>query len=238
MFAISIFQKLITMKQIWGALILLFITYSTSAQEFTYSLGIKAGINYSLGGYIEESGGSGQQFDAQGQIGYLGGVFAQANFGKLFLRPEITYSALKTDYILPLASTQHEITKIDIPLLLGYNVFGPIDLLAGPVYSNIRTSDIITDPNGGAGRVAVQATPGVNLQAGLKFDLGRFEVDLRYERTLTSANDLGTIVNFNPTHYDISSASIEEPMMNKLMLSVGFKIFGNNFEPNNTGWCY
>ena len=226
------------MKYKWGALILLFITTSTFSQEFTYSVGIKGGINYSLGGYIEESGGSGQQFDAESQIGYQGGVFAQGNFGKLFLRPEITYSALKTEYDLHGSATQHEVTKIDIPLLLGYNVIGLLDLYAGPVYSNIRTSDITTNSTGGTHRVAVQGTPGVNLQAGLKVTFGRFEVDLRYERTLTSSNDLGTNVEFDPAHYSILNASVEEPMMNKLILSVGFKVLGNDFERNRRGWCY
>lgn len=228
------------MKFKWGALLLLFITTSAFSQDITYSLGIKGGINYSLGSYIEESTIPEQQFDAQSQIGYQGGIFAQWNFGKIFLRPELTYSSLKTEYDLDDSKTQHQLTKIDFPLLLGYNIIGPLDLYAGPVYSNIRTSDIEINPDGSTARVAVQGTPGVNLQAGLKFALRRFEVDLRYERTLTSSSDLGTEVQFSSSHYGISRAYMQKPMMNKVALSIGFQLFGNAIENSRGrgGWCY
>lgn len=233
----------------------LLVTSSGVAQEFTYSLGIKGGLNYSLGGYGHELLGEnqeiGQRYDAQSEFGFQGGVFAQANLGRLFLRPEITYSSLKTSYDFPLASTEHEVTKIDIPVLLGYNVIGPLDLYAGPVYSNIRTSEITLDPNGETGRVVVQGTPGVNLQAGLKFDLGRFELDFRYERTLTAAGELPTSHDFDPitaledgttTFYGVEKIRLEDPRIHQLILSVSFKIFGNDFESNNRhsrgDWCY
>lgn len=241
---------------IWGFLALFFVASSSLAQEFTYSLGIKGGINYSLGGYIQETdrGPADEpvvtQYDAQSQIGYQAGVFAQANFGRLFLRPEITYSSITTSYDFPLASTEHEVTKFDLPLLLGYNVIGPLDMYAGPVYSNISTSEITLDPTGETGRVVVQGTPGVNLQAGLKFDLGRFEVDFRYERTLTNAEELITSHTFDPVeplgdgttnYYGVETVSIEDPRIHQIILSVSFKIFGNDFEGNRNSrgdWCY
>lgn len=257
MFVIGI-PTLITMKYtICGFLTLfLFAASSSAAQEFTYSLGIKGGLNYSLGGYGHEVFGTnprtiGEQFDAQSEFGFHGGVFAQANLGRLFLRPEITYSSIKTSYDFPLASTEHEVTKIDIPVLLGYNIIGPVDIYAGPVYSNIRTSEITVDPNGETGRVVVQGTPGVNLQAGLKFDLGRFELDFRYERTLTAAGELPTTHTFDPVtpiedgttnFYGVNDIELADPRIHQIILSVSFKIFGNDFESNNRrsrgDWCY
>lgn len=243
-------------KSVYGFLILIFCMYSSGyAQEFTYSLGIKGGVNYSLGGHIIEGRPDdeprGPQYDAQSKIGYLGGVFAQANLGRLFLRPEITYASIKTGYEFPLAETEHHVTKFDIPVLLGYNVFGPLDIYAGPVYSNISTSNIEVDPSGEEFRVVVQSSPGVNLHAGLKFDLGRFEIDLRYERTLDAPDDLHTYPSFDPiepledgstTYYGVEGTTIADPRIHQVILAVSFKIFGTDFESNSGrrggDWCY
>ncbi len=243
-------------KTFFGFFILIFCAYSSgNAQEFTYSLGIKGGVNYSLGGHIIEGAPNddprGPQYDAQSKIGYLGGVFAQANLGRLFLRPEITYASIKTGYEFPLAETEHKVTKFDIPVLLGYNIIGPLDIYAGPVYSNISTSNIIVDPNGEESRVVVQSSPGVNLHAGIKFDLGRFEIDFRYERTLDAPDDLHTSHDFDPvtpmedgttTYYGVGRTTIEDPRIHQVILAVSFKIFGNDFESNRGrrggDWCY
>ena len=238
-------------KSIYGFLFTIFCMVSSGyAQEFTYSLGIKGGVNYSLGGYIYEGidpQNPGDRYDAESKIGYLGGVFVQANLGKLFLRPEITYASIKTGYELPLAETEHSVTKFDIPVLLGYNVIGPVDIYAGPVYSNISTSNIIVDPDGEEFRVVVQSSPGVNLHAGVKFDLGRFEIDLRYERTLDAAGDLPTYPKFDPDdgtppYYGVENTTFADPRIHQVILAVSFKIFGNDFQSNRSrrgrDWCY
>lgn len=205
------------------------------AQEFKYSFGLKGGINYTMGGQItgNSSGGAisphtGEEYwsgtaQAQSKIGYHGGGFFQANIGRFFARPEITYTSIETGYEFPGENTTHSVEKFDIPFLIGYNVFGPLDIYVGPVYSNIIDSHIIDD--GEPQNVVTQNSP-LNLQAGAKFEFGRFGIDFRYERIMSPAEPHE--LNFVDRVHYVNKAVFDDPRINQIIMSVTFKLGGSD----------
>ena len=68
-------------------------------------------------------------------------------------------------------------SKLDLPVLLGFNIIGPLNVFAGPAFQYILDTDYegIT-----IGDVENDFTVGLNIGAGVSF--GRFGIDLRYER--------------------------------------------------------
>jgi hypothetical protein len=79
-------------------------------------------------------------------------------------------------------------SKLDLPVLLGFKVIGPLSVFAGPDFQYILNTDFdgVT-----LGDVENDFTVGLHLGAGV--NLGNLGVDLRYERGLSSneANFVG-----------------------------------------------
>jgi len=102
-------------KSAFIAAILAFISFSLSAQDGS-AFGIKGGLNYSANGdYFESIGDNAQNPDRN--IGYHIGVFGKLG-NKLYFRPELVYTATKSDY----NSDQFDVKKIDAPLLVGLKI--------------------------------------------------------------------------------------------------------------------
>lgn len=74
-------------------------------------------------------------------------------------------------------------------------------------------------------------------QIGIKGSFGRFELDLRYDRSLSSQeNQEVDIVNAD---YGINRATFNDTRLNQIMLSIGFKIFDSSANPGRRkGGCY
>lgn len=209
----------------------LFLAASISAfSQTTFSYGLTGGINFPMGGQItgKESPPNGdwsETIEGKGEISYHGGVFGQVNFGKLFIRPEIIYTSLKTTFEFPTQPSIYSVETFTIPLLVGYNIYGPIDVYLGPVYSNILDAslegDEYTDP------IVVQNTP-LNAQIGAKVEFGRFGLDLRYERSLSTAEDQqrDIVEGYGSVGYGANVINFDDARLNQVILSVIFKIGG------------
>ena len=216
---------------------LLCFSFNSNAQEFSF--GIKGGANYVMGGQITGNSSNGLYFDgtveADPEFGFHGGAFFEARFGKFLLRPEFIYSAMKTEFGFPTAPSLYEVDKISVPLLIGYNIWGPIDIYAGPAYQNILDSSLEgTEPPNQV--IVAQNTP-LAAQAGIKASFGRFEIDFRYDRTLASEESLELdIVN---SDYGINRATFDDTRLNQFLISLSFKIFDTAANPGRRkGGCY
>nr|WP_317126901.1 outer membrane beta-barrel protein [Arenibacter aquaticus] len=133
--------------------------------------GIKGGLNYGgTGDYFESTEQAYK--DPKGNVGYHLGIFGQVG-QKVYLRPELIYTKTKSDY----ENNSLDMSKLDLPVLLGINVIGPLKVFAGPAFQYILDTDYdgIT-----IGDVENDFTVGLNIGAGLSF--GNFGIDLRYER--------------------------------------------------------
>lgn len=224
-------------KKVYLLILVLFCFTLTHAQEFSF--GIKGGANYVMGGQITGNSSNGLYFDgtvdADSKIGFHGGAFFEIRFGKFLLRPEFIYSAMETEFAFPTAPSIYAVDKISVPLLLGYNVWGPVDIYAGPAYQNILDSSLEgTEPPNQV--IVAQNTP-LAAQAGIKAGFGRFEVDLRYDRSLSTKEEMSLdIVN---SDYGINRATFNDTRLNQILLSLSFKIFDSEANGGRRkGNCY
>lgn len=225
-------------KYFLPALFVLFFSITAQAQE--YSFGIKGGPNYAMGGEIVANSSGGVYDDGtyhpESNIGFHGGVFFQLKFGKFFVRPEAMFNTVSTEFDFPTRPSQYAVEKLSIPLLFGYNVWGPIDIYAGPAYQNIMNSSLEgTEP---ANQVIVAQNTPLAAQAGVKFNFGRFELDLRYDRTMaTGETQPLDIVN---SEYGVNRAEFTDTRLNQILLSIGFKIGDSEAAPRRRrgGGCY
>ena len=212
---------------------------ASNAQEFSF--GIKGGPSYVMGGQITGRVGGGTDFggtvEADSKFKYHGGGFFEVRFNKFLLRPELIYSAMETEFGFPTRPSTYAVEKISVPLLFGYNVWGPVDIYAGPAYQKIL--DATLEGNEADQPVVVQNSP-LAAQAGIKAAFGRFELDLRYDRTLASKEPyIINIVNRGDDGYGINTADFDDSRLNQILLSISFKIFDSAANPGRRkGGCY
>ncbi len=143
------------------------LTYAQSDPGF----GIKAGLNYGATGDISNDVGEAYE-NPDRDLGFHVGVYGRTG-ERLYFRPELVFTKLKTTY----QSDAFSVQKLDAPLLVGLEVFGPINIFAGPSLQYI----LDTEYEGvDLGDVQDDFTVGLNFGVGLA--LGKLGVDLRYER--------------------------------------------------------
>ncbi|NNF18973.1 MAG: PorT family protein [Flavobacteriaceae bacterium] len=150
------------------------------------SFGLKGGLNYNGNGDYFDS--AEQAYENPGRnVGYHLGIYGKIG-ESFYLRPELVYTSISSDY----DDDTFKMSKLDLPVLLGAKLIGPVHVFAGPAFQYILDTDYrgvtIND-------VENDFTVGVNLGAGL--DFGKLGVDLRYERGF-SENE-ATFVNTNIT---------------------------------------
>lgn len=220
------------MKRYFLLIILsIFSASTTQAQE--YSFGVKGGGNYVMGGELTgvDGGGDGfntDTFNAESQFGFHAGIFFELNFGKFFIRPEVIYNSMETEFLFPDQNSIYSVEKLSVPILFGYNIWGPVDVYAGPAYQNIMNSTLEgTEPINQT--IVAQNTPLAG-QVGVKVGFGRFEIDLRYDHSLSSKETQR--VDINNGQYGVNLADFTDTRLNQIMLSLSFKIGDSE---SNTG---
>lgn len=162
----------------------LFLTtiYFATAQS---GYGIKAGISYNSNGELKEFTSevtNAYKDGGKGKSGFNLGFYGKLDLGPVYLRPELVYTKTTSEYVLNEggSSEDYKISKLDVPVLVGINLLGPIDIFAGPAFQYYLKNDLkgieISD-------VDNNFTMGVNI--GASVELGRIGLDIRYERGLS-----------------------------------------------------
>lgn len=156
---------------------------ATSTAMAQSGLGVKGGINYADNGEMTYSDFTDAGKDAleggESKMGYHFGVFYQTNLLGFFLRPELVYTTTKSTYQFNQQESDYNVSKIDLPILVGTKVFGPIRLFAGPSLQYIIDNDF---EGFELGDVKDEFSIGAQLGAGIQ--LGKLGLDVRYERAL------------------------------------------------------
>src|SRR5690606_1279682 len=149
------------------------VTYAQSGS----GLGIKGGLNFGANGdaSIGENLGN---IGSDSKVGFHAGLFGKLDFGTLYFRPELVYTKLNSEYDYQAGTSKFEMSKLDMPLLVGLNILGPLHVFAGPSLQYILDTDLedieLED-------VKNDFTIGVNIGAGVNLS-DQLGVDLRYER--------------------------------------------------------
>jgi len=143
------------------------ISIAQNAQGF----GVKGGLNYnSNGDYFEFFNNTYK--NPNRNTGFHIGVFDKIG-ESIYFKPELFYTNTKSDY----NQDTFKMQKLDVPLLLGIKVIGPLSVFAGSSFQYILESEFLGIT---INDFEKQFSAGLNF--GVGFNLKNLGVDLRYER--------------------------------------------------------
>jgi hypothetical protein len=220
------------MKLKYLAVVLLLSIYQTlQSQEFGF--GVRGGLNtYSIGNIVTVgSNGSngpvaGLNFEPVKDIGFQFGGYFFAQFGKLYIRPELNYLSAQNHYDFPNREANWTTSKIDFPILVGYDIIGPISIYAGPGFNFFGDTKIdgvqeTSFTSGTAGPDLKKSTLSLNI--GITIRYKRLGIDLRYEMGQTEAVEERE--DFIRSAFGVNLADLQAYKPNVLSLSVFYDIF-------------
>jgi len=144
------------------------------AQAGNSMWGVKLGLNYNGNGdYIDSATDAIDNPDRN--VGYHLGVFGKLG-DKIFVRPELVYTRTKSEY----EQADLKISKLDLPVLLGLEVIGPLNVFAGPSFQYLLSTKLDDTK---LENLESDITVGLNL--GASVDIGNLGLEIRYERGFT-----------------------------------------------------
>ncbi|MFO7674091.1 MAG: outer membrane beta-barrel protein [Lutibacter sp.] len=163
--------------------------------------GIKGGLSYNTNGELSEFAnetGTIIENEGKGKSGYNVGIYGKLALGPIYLRPELVYTKTTSEYILNSQAVDYKISRLDMPVLVGLKLIGPLSVFAGPAFQYTLENDfndIKYDD------IENEFTVGFNFGAGL--DLGRLGLDVRYERGFNENE--ATFIENSTTSYRLDS---------------------------------
>ncbi len=149
--------------------------------------GLKAGLNFDSNGKINftEIANTAENIiedEGSARTGFHIGGYAKFHITSFYIRPELVFTRTTSEYNVNSDSGDLKVSKIDVPLLLGYKIVGPLSIFAGPSFQYILDNDLdIRDVT--IADVDNDLTVGFNIGAGIQ--LGNLGLDVRYERGFT-----------------------------------------------------
>ena len=173
---------------LFSALFLTTLFFATAQSGY----GIKAGLSYNSNGELKELPSevtNAYKDSGKGKSGFNIGLYGKLDLGPVYLRPELVYTKTTSKYVLNEGSSSedYKISKLDMPILVGFNLLGPIDIFVGPAFQYYLKNDLkgveISD-------VENNFTMGINI--GASIELGRIGFDVRYERGLSENEAIWT----------------------------------------------
>jgi len=171
------------MNRILFTLISIFISISSYSQ---IDIGIKGGINLNFSKEANIVGDFDISRNSEHDLSFHLGIMAEFEIQKLgiSIRPEILYTTNNYDYVglIDRDSQRLTIQKIDVPILVGIDIIGPLRLLIGPSLQIILDTDFDIKEF----QEIDNDTFSLNAQIGLGLKFDRFDVDIRWEKGLTN----------------------------------------------------
>jgi hypothetical protein len=202
-------------KVILSILLFISIIFSVNAQM---DFGIKAGVNYDFSGDIKDLGTSIEStaddinHGADSKMGYHLGVWSKFEFLSIFLKPELVYTQIEKEYT-SLSSETIKTKKIDVPIVLGTKVLGPLYIFGGPAFQYILENDFSVRTS----EVNIKDfTVGLNIGAGV--ELGKLGLEVRWEKGLTQDDKAKIVSNINNNNFEIDNRP------NQLIFSLTLKL--------------
>jgi len=187
--------------------IFLIINFANEKLYSQINYGLKIGLNFDNIGEIKSTSSFQNQIETASIASAHIGMYAQLKIIDLYIRPEVQISQNKSNI---LSLDQIEINKVEIPILVGYNIFGPISVFAGPIFQNIIS---IKSKSLNFGNYTNNFTMG--LQIGSRIDFGKFGLGFRFERGFTN-NEIEILGNNN---IDIEAYSDIRPKLWSISLT-------------------
>lgn len=150
-------------------------------------VGIKAGLNYSQNGDLK-SDVNGAVDDilsgASQKTGYHIGIYKKIDLPMVYLRPEIILTSTSSEYNIENTAAIFERSKIDLPIMVGYKLLGPLHVFAGPAFQYVL-KDTFNDGLQDFELSDLDKNITLGMQLGVGFNLNKIGIDIRLERGLT-----------------------------------------------------
>ena len=195
------------MKQLLWLVVFALFSLTTFAQSKS-GFGLRAGLNYSSNGdYFESLTAVAENPDRN--VGYHFGVYYKLG-GKIFIKPELLYTKTKSEY----PDGEFDLQKIDIPAMVGIEIFGPLNLFLGPDFQFILDSKF-----DGISINEIESDFTVGIQVGLGVSLGNIGLDIRYEKGLSENEAI--FINDNITSLPLSRIDTRS---DQIILALSVKI--------------
>ncbi len=163
-------------------------TFIVQAQNSQF--GIKAGLNYNFSGDLTDLNELEDTADdvfhgADSKAGFHGGLWYQLNYADLFIKGELLYTQYENTFSNYALTTK----TINVPVLVGMKILGPLYVFAGPDFQykvdedfSLSNTEVTSD----------DFTMGLHLGIGVEFK--RLSFDARWEKGLTG-DDLSIVGN-------------------------------------------
>jgi hypothetical protein len=145
--------------------------------------------------------------EGQNIYGYEAGIFIKLKISPIYIRPMALYAFRSGDVTYRTTSDGNQTAtfsthKIEIPVMVGFNIIGPLNIEAGPVYHYLLSvTEHYSSADVSLGR------SGLGYRAGAVAELGPLLLGLNYQGALYGSGN---------------NARIEEPY--KIVASLGFRL--------------
>jgi len=210
------------MKKLCCTFIFTLLTITTHSQ---INYGIKGGLNFNSPKEANIGGTVNGDFNAENRLGYHLGVFIEAKVPVLgiFVRPEVNYTSIKSEYNGLVKSGPQALTinKIDVPVLIGAKIIGPLRVFLGPSLQYIIKSDFEINEFKNVNTDAFS----VGMQVGVGLQFGKLGIDARWERGLSkSESKFATDANLlaDPIFMNVEVNFDTRP--NQFILSLSYRL--------------
>ncbi len=196
------------------------------------NLGFQFGLNDDNFGSIENFRSKIDNYDLnlKNSTGFHFGFFTEIDLITFYIRPELNLifsksknaAAYSSDEGINIAEHKFRSSEIQLPVIFGYKIFGPISVFGGPSFKyNLSNSS-----NFNLDEIKDKYT--LSLLLGTRFKIRSISVGLRYERGLNNNEVL--IINANGV--DLNEANVDLTT-NKLSLNISYDIPYGLFRKKN-----
>ena len=212
--------------------LLFFLLIFSSSLYAQGNLGFQFGLNDDNFGSIENFRSKIDNYDLnlKNSTGFHFGFFTEIDLITFYIRPELNLifsksknaAAYSSDEGINIAEHKFRSSEIQLPIIFGYKIFGPISIFGGPSFKyNLSNSS-----NFNLDEIKDKYT--LSLLLGTRFKIRSISVGLRYERGLNNNEVL--IINANGVNLDEANVDLTT---NKLSLNISYDIPYGLFRKKN-----
>jgi len=175
------------------------------------NLGINFGLNDDSFGSIENIQNTIDNYDLdlKNATGFQFGIYTEIDLITFYVRPELNFIFSKSNQGSTILSGNisediyihnFESSEIQVPIIFGYNILGPISVFGGPSFKyNFKTSSDFFDLE------EIKDKYKLSLLLGSRIKIKSIGIDIRYERGLNS----GEIKIINANGLNIPNGNID-----------------------------
>ena len=212
--------------------LLFFLLIFSSSLYAQGNLGFQFGLNDDNFGSIENFKRKIDNYDLnlKNSTWFHFGFFTEIDLITFYIRPELNLifsksknaAAYSSDEGINITEHKYRSSEIQLPVIFGYKIFGPISVFGGPSFKyNLSNSS-----NFNLDEIKDKYT--LSLLLGTRFKIRSISVGLRYERGLNNNEVL--IINANGVDLDEANVDLTT---NKLSLNISYDIPYGLFRKKN-----